>query len=162
MSGPVSSSGPDVFVGGWAVEARFPGGPPGGAADGPPPAGGGAVVRDRLRVDPSAAGIWRSGPRSRSRRVPDSLAIVAAGPEPGRYTQHYHGPRGVTQLYAMTFADRVWTLVRESADFSSLHFAQRFTGNLSADGNRIDGAWENSLPGSGWELDFELSYVRIA
>jgi hypothetical protein len=46
----------------------------------------------------------------------------------------------VTRLYARTFIGKVWTLVRESADFSSLGFAQRFTGTFSADDNRIDGA----------------------
>lgn len=61
----------------------------------------------------------------------------------------------------MTFSGGVWTLVRESADFSSLDFAQRFTGTFSADANRIDGAWEKALPRSGRELDFELSYARI-
>jgi hypothetical protein len=61
----------------------------------------------------------------------------------------------------MTFAAGVWTLVRESADFSPLDFARQFTGAFSAAGNRIDGRWEKALPGSGWELDFELSYVRI-
>jgi hypothetical protein len=61
----------------------------------------------------------------------------------------------------MTFTGGVWTLVRESADFSSLDFAQRFSGTFSTDGNRIDGAREKALPGSGWELDLEPSYARI-
>jgi hypothetical protein len=94
--------------------------------------------------------------------APNTLAIVAAGPEEGTYTQHYYDSRGMTRVYAMTFTGGVWTLTREAADFSSLDFAQRFTGTFSADGDRIDGAWEMALPGSGWELDFELSYTRIS
>ena len=55
----------------------------------------------------------------------------------------------------------LWTLVRESADFSPLDFAQRYTGRFSADGNRIDGAWEIARADADWTLDFELNYVRL-
>ena len=93
--------------------------------------------------------------------APDSLAIVAAGPQTGRYTQHYYDSRGVARLYAMSFADGVWTLTRESADFSPLDFRQRFTGTFSADGNTITGAWEKSAADGGeWEHDFVLGYHR--
>ena len=68
--------------------------------------------------------------------------------------------RGVTRLYAMTFAGGVWTLTRESVDFSPLDFAQRFTGTFSADGDRIDGSWEKRMPGGAWELDFNLTYTK--
>lgn len=39
--------------------------------------------------------------------APDSLAIVAVGPEQGRYTQHCYDSRGVTRLYSMTFTSGV-------------------------------------------------------
>jgi hypothetical protein len=159
VSGPLSGGELEIFLGEWAMEARFPG-EPGGPANDPRPAGNGPVVRSVFE--------WILDGRYLSQRTeipvpeaPDSLAIVAAGPEPGRYTQHYYDTRGVTRLYAMTLAGGVWTLVRESEDFSALDFAQRFTGTFSADGNRIDGAWEKALPGSAWELDFELNFVRI-
>jgi hypothetical protein len=98
-----------VFVGEWIVEASFPGG------------------------RPAPSGARGEGPRARSRfewaldgqfllqrtdvpvpEVPDSLTIVSAGPQTGAYTQHYYDSRGVVRLYAMTFADGVWTLTRES------------------------------------------------
>jgi uncharacterized protein DUF1579 len=158
VSGPVNSSDLEIFVGQWTVEVRFPGGPAGGS----PPAGGGAGPVARSVFE------WILGGRYLTQRTeisipdaPDSLAIVAFDPQEGRYTQHYYDSRGVTRLYAMTLADGAWTLLRESADFSPLDFAQRFTGTFSADGNRIDGAWELAQPGSGWELDFEMSYSRI-
>jgi len=94
--------------------------------------------------------------------APDTLGIIAVGPDGATYTQHYYDSRGVTRVYAMTFNDGIWTLIREAADFSPFDFAQRFTGTFSADGDRIDGAWEKALPGAGWELDFELSYTRIS
>lgn len=144
----------DVFVGHWSLEARFPGQEPAG------PAGGGPAVRSRFE--------WTLAGQFLLQRtevpipdVPDSLAIVAASPQTGRYTQHYYDSRGVARVYAMSFADRVWTLTRESPDFSALDFRQRFTGTFSADGNTITGAWEKSAAGGGeWEHDFALIYHR--
>ncbi len=145
-----------VFVGEWVLVARFPGGQP----------------------VPSNAG--EDGPQARSRfewaldgqfllqrtevpvpEAPGSLTIVSADLETGAYTQHYYDSRGVVRLYAMTFADGVWTLMRESPDFSPLHFCQRFTGTFSQDGNTISGAWDKRLDGTGWEHDFDLTYRRI-
>jgi hypothetical protein len=45
--------------------------------------------------------------------------------------------RGLVRLYAMSLADGVWTLTRESPDFTPLAFRQRFTGTFSDDGNVI-------------------------
>lgn len=141
----------DVLVGEWILEAQFPG-------------------------DEQAP---REGPRGLSRfewaldrqfllqrteipvpEAPDSLAIIGVDPETGAYTQHYYDSRGVARLYAMSLADGVWTLARESADFSPLNFRQRFTGTFSRDGNTISGAWEKDLDGIGWEHDFTLTYRR--
>ncbi len=62
----------------------------------------------------------------------------------------------------MTFDDGLWTLRRDSPDFSPLEFWQRFTGTFSEDGNRIDGQWEISHDeGANWEKDFDLNYTRI-
>jgi len=94
--------------------------------------------------------------------APDSLTIVSIGPETGRYTQHYYDSRGVARLYAMTLADGVWTLARESPDFSPLDFQQRFTGIFSEDGNTIGGAWEKRRNDDGWEHDFGLTYRRTS
>jgi hypothetical protein len=65
----------------------------------------------------------------------------------------------VVRVYAMTLAGGVWTLTRESPDFTPLDFRQRFTGTFSAVGNTITGAWEKGL-GGGWEHDFALTYRR--
>ena len=67
----------------------------------------------------------------------------------------------MVRLYAMTLAGGVWTLTRESADFTPLDFRQRFTGTFSADGNAISGAWETSpADGGEWKHDFGLTYRR--
>ncbi len=145
----------DVFVGEWVLAARFPDG----------------------ELAPSTAS--QEGPQARSRfewaldgqfllqrtevpvpEAPGSLAIVSVDPATGAYTQHYYDSRGVVRLYAMTFADGVWTLTRESPDFSPLDFRQRFAGTFSPDGNTISGAWEKRAGDAGWEHDFDLTYRR--
>ncbi|MEU5541454.1 hypothetical protein AB0G85_03540 [Streptomyces sioyaensis] len=78
----------------------------------------------------------------------------------GTYTQHYFDSRGVARLYAMTFADGVWTLTRESPDFTPLVFRQHFTGTFSEDANTIAGALEVRFDGGEWEHDFTLTYRR--
>jgi hypothetical protein len=140
----------DVFVGEWVIEARFPGGRQ--APEGSP--------QGRSRFE------WDLDRQFLLQRIevpvpeaPDSLTIVSADPQTGAYTQHYYDSRGVVRLYAMTLDDQVWTLTRESPDFSPLDFAQRFTGTFSADGNTISGAWETGADG-GWRHDFCLTYRR--
>ncbi len=144
----------DVFVGEWVMEARFPGGQPAPSnATGDPP----AHSRFEWALDRQFLLQRTEIPVP---EAPDSLAIVSVDRETGAYTQHYYDSRGVVRLYAMTLADRVWTLTRESADFTSLDFRQRFTGTISGDGNTISGAWEICPGGGEWEHDFALTYRR--
>jgi hypothetical protein len=93
--------------------------------------------------------------------APDGLAIIEAQPE-GSYRQHYYDSRGVTRLYSMTFEDGSWTLLRDKPDFTPLDFAQRYVGQLSPDGDTIDGRWEISDDGSSWRVDFTLTLRRLA
>ena len=60
----------------------------------------------------------------------------------------------------MTLEDGVWTLLRETSDFTPLAFRQRYVGEFSADGNVIDGRWETGTDDGGWKLDFGLKYTR--
>jgi hypothetical protein len=155
-NGPEALARLGVFVGEWALEARFPGDQP--------------ALSDAKEDSPQARARfeWTLDGQFLLQRTevpvpeaPDSLAIVSVDPETGTYTQHYYDSRGVARLYAMTFADGVWTLTREAADFSPLDFRQRFTGTLSRDGNVISGAWEKRFNGAGWEHDFDLTYRRV-
>jgi hypothetical protein len=108
---------------------------------------GGAFLLQRSEIDMAEA--------------PDALCVIAVDESTGEFTQHYFDSRGVVRTYAMTFDGREWTLLRERPDFAALTFKQRYTGEFSADGNRIDGRWEKTEPGgSVFGLDFELSYVR--
>jgi hypothetical protein len=145
-----------IFVGEWAVEAQFADGGPGSSGA----AGEGPQVRSRFE--------WTLDRQFLLQRTdvpipeaPDSLAIISVDQETGAFTQHYFDSRGVMRLYAMTFTEGVWTLTRESADFTPLEFRQRFTGTFSLDGNTISGAWEKDMSGTGWEHDFALTYRRL-
>jgi hypothetical protein len=148
-------AGLDIFVGQWIMQARFPG-------DQPPPLGAaedGPTARSRFE--------WALDRQFLLQRTeipvpgaPDSLSIISVDLETGAYTQHYYDSRGVVRLYAMRLAGGVWTLTRESPDFTPLDFRQRFIGTFSEDGNTISGAWEKNLNGASWEHDFALTYRR--
>ena len=138
----------DPFVGEWSMEASFPLAPPTGVV-------GRAVFE------------WILGGQFLVQRsevphpdAPDGFAIVDFDPDREAYSQHYFDSRGVVRVYAMSFSDGVWTLLRDSPDFSPLNFSQRFTGTFSDDGNAIQGPWETS-DGSTWEHDFDLTYTRV-
>ena len=93
-------------------------------------------------------------------KFPTVLSIVAYDVNKDSYSQHYFDSRGVVRLYAMTFRDGIWTLVRSSPDFTPLDFSQRFTGRFSSDGDTISGTWETG-DGSNWKKDFDLTYARV-
>ncbi|MFE7165996.1 hypothetical protein [Streptomyces sp. NPDC057616] len=136
----------DVLVGAWAVEAEFPG------LEVPP---GRSVFEWALDRQYLVQRVEAPNP------APDAMAIIAVDPDTGGYTQHYYDSRGVVRLYAMTFADGVWQLLREKPDFTPLDFRQRYVGHLGADGDTIRGAWEIAKgEAAPYERDFVLNYRR--
>ena len=94
--------------------------------------------------------------------APGGLAIIGWNEERGRCLQHYFDDRGVARVYETDVVDGAWTLSRTEPDLMPLHFAQRFTGHISADGQRIDGAWEIRHQGEDWRKDFDLIYSRVS
>jgi hypothetical protein len=90
------------------------------------------------------------------------IAIMEFDSENQNYLQHYFDSRGVARVYQMSFADGVWKLWRDSADFSPLDFSQRFTGTVSDDGQTIEGRWEISHDGTTWETDFDVIYTKTS
>ena len=141
----------EPFVGTWRLTAEFEGVPT-------PEGDSGARVWFE----------WLDGQRFLIQRwtipvpdAPDGIAVIGADPErDGFYLQHYFDTRGIARVYRMSFADGVWTLSREEADVSPLHFRQRYKGTFSTDRRSIDGAWEID-EGEGWRQDFRLTYERI-
>ena len=93
--------------------------------------------------------------------APSGIAVVSADPGGKSYTQHYFDSRGVDRVYRMTITNGVWTLLRDSPDFTPLDFWQRFRARFARDGKTITGAWETSQDGSHWERDFDLTYTKV-
>jgi hypothetical protein len=73
------------------------------------------------------------------------------------YTALYADSRGVRRVYSMQFDGRTWLLRRDAPGF-----AQRFSAEMSDDGQTIVGSWELSEDGGReWRLDFEMTLTRI-
>ena len=79
---------------------------------------------------------------------------------------HYFDARGVRRRYLTTMRSSTWTIwLSPDQDWNGPDgpgFNQRFIGELSPDGARIDGRWERGMGAAGdqWELDFPLVYTR--
>jgi hypothetical protein len=99
--------------------------------------------------------------------VPDSISIIGGAPEGGPQPMHYFDSRGVERLYLTALEGSTWTIWRAPGeDWHGPHgpgFNQRFIGQISADGNTIEGRWERGMGSDGdqWEIDFPLTYVRV-
>ena len=137
------------FIGEWTMRVTFPGAPP---------LEGGRVVFE-----------WMSGQRFLIQRwevpvpeAPDGLAIIGFDAGRGTLLQHYFDSRGIARVYTMSLEDGIWTLRRDTPDFSPLEFAQRFTGRFSGDDGEIVGRWEMAHDGVTWEHDFDLTYLRVS
>jgi hypothetical protein len=133
-----------VLAGRWTVEAVFPGVPP-------------SEERGRTIFE------WGPGEAFMVQRweapgeaAPDGVAILAVDDESGGLVQHYIDSRGVVRRYATSIEGGVWSLRKLTPGF-----AQRFRGELSDDGDTIEGAWEKADDGAAWELDFDLIYRRV-
>jgi hypothetical protein len=138
----------EPFIGEWTMRLTFP--------------GQSTVEGGLVRFE------WMPGERFLIERwetpvpeAPDGLAVIGFDEGRGTFLQHYFDSRGIARVYAMSIEDGIWKLWRETADFSPLDFAQRFTGTFSDDGVSIVGAWEIAEDGATWAHDFDLTYVRV-
>jgi hypothetical protein len=98
--------------------------------------------------------------------VPDSVSIAGGGADGEPQPMYYFDARGVKRLFMMTLDGRTWKIWRAPGeDWNGPNgpgFNQRFIGQISADGNRIDGRWERGMGDAGdqWEIDFPINYFR--
>ena len=139
----------DAFIGTWRLEASFAHAT--GADD------GAALSVFEWMLD----GQFLVQRTTSLHLAPDSVSIVSHDPDGKTFSQHYFDSRGVVRVYSMSFTDGVWTLLRDSPDFSPLDFWQRFIGTFSAAGDSIVGLWETSSDGSSWAHDFDLTYSKV-
>jgi len=98
--------------------------------------------------------------------LPDSIAIIGGAPEGQPQPMHYFDSRGVKRQFMTTLEGSTWTIWRAPGeDWNGPHgpgFNQRFAGELSPDGNTIEGRWDRGIGegGGDWEIDFPITYVR--
>jgi hypothetical protein len=135
----------EPLVGEWSMEASPPGGPPW--------PGEGRLIFEWLEGGVFLLERWSI----EMPEAPDGVAIIGCDASNGTCFQLYTDERGVHRVYEMSFADGEWRLWRDGDD----PFPQRFVGRLSDDGKTITGRWEKSPDRSGWETDFDLTYMKV-
>jgi hypothetical protein len=98
--------------------------------------------------------------------MPDTLSIIG-GAAPGEpQPMYYFDSRGVKRLFLTTVEGSTWRIWRAPGEDwkgpDGPGFNQRFIGEISADGRRIEARWERGTGDAGdrWELDFPMTYVR--
>ena len=91
--------------------------------------------------------------------APDGLAVIGWDEERGTFLQHYFDDRTVVRVFELRLERGALTLERTQADFSPLHFSQRYVGVVNED--RIDGAWFIAEDHETWVKDFDLVYTRL-
>jgi hypothetical protein len=98
--------------------------------------------------------------------LPDSIAIIGGGPAGEPQPMHYFDARGVKRMFVMALEGSIWTIWRAPGEDwngpDGPGFNQRFIGEISADGNTINGRWERGMGNAGgdWEIDFPMTYIR--
>jgi hypothetical protein len=122
----------EPLVGQWTVEAVAPWAPPGGER--------GHVIFEWGPGEAFLVQRWETPVDV----APDGVAIFALD------------ARGVVRRYATSIEDGVWSLRKLTPGF-----AQRFLAEFSADGERIEGAWEKADDGVTWEHDFTLIHRKV-
>ena len=140
------------LIGEWRVEGEIPMEPP-------------MKISGEARIERLGEFIvWRA--EGEPGEVPDSLSIIGGAPSGEPQPMHYFDSRGVKRLYLTAFEASTWRIWRAPGEDwngpDGPGFNQRFIGQLSVDGNRIEGRWERGTGDAGdeWEVDFPISYFR--
>jgi hypothetical protein len=129
------------FIGHWGMELS-------NASFLPEPS---ATIRGRV----SFASI-EDGAFVAMRQGTDATWVISRDEKEPNYTVLYADSRGVSRVYGMSLADRVWRIWRHSPGFS-----QRFEGTLSRDKKTVRGSWQKSFDGKHWVHDFDVTYRKV-
>jgi hypothetical protein len=98
--------------------------------------------------------------------LPDSIAIIGGGPAGEPRPMHYFDSRGVKRMFVTAVVGSAWTIWRAPGEDwngpDGPGFNQRFMGEISGDGQTIDGRWERGMGAAGdqWQIDFPITYSR--
>jgi hypothetical protein len=135
----------EVLVGDWDVEARV-------LRD---PASGPQRGRTSFRWIVDGAFLLQRSEIPNS-LFPTATAVIGPDDAADAFAMLYFDSRGVSRIYQMSLTDREWRLWRDHPDFS-----QRFTGEISPDGKRIDARWEIAEQPGKWQPDIAMTYVKV-
>jgi hypothetical protein len=98
--------------------------------------------------------------------MPASVAIIGGAPDGEPQPMHYFDARGVKRLFMMALEGSTWKIWRAPGEDwngpDGPGFNQRFNGEISPDGKKIEGRWERGMGDAGdeWEIDFPINYFR--
>jgi hypothetical protein len=87
---------------------------------------------------------------------PGGKEIIGKDDSADTYRVLYFDDRGISRIYKLSVEGNVWKMWRNAPGFY-----QRFTATLSEDGNTMAAFWERSSDGKKWEIDLELTYIRV-
>ena len=132
----------EPLIGEWTGEARWP---------------SGEAFRGRFSFEwhASRAHLVQRGTMEHP-QAPETLSIIGCDAANGTYFQLYSDERGVCRVFEMSIGEGRWKLWREGEPF-----AQRFSAQISDDGDTISGRWEKAMDGRTWETDFDLTYRKV-
>lgn len=84
----------------------------------------------------------------------EQVLVLGRSDPQDTYTALYHDERGVCRVFAMTFEEGRWIMLREDPDMF-----QRFVATVGPD--LMAGRWEASDDrGATWRKDFDLTFTR--
>jgi hypothetical protein len=142
----------EPLIGEWRVEGEIPLEPP-------------MKVSGEAKIERLGEFIVFSSV-SEPTEMPDSLSIIGGAPDGEPQPMHYFDSRGVKRLYLTALEGSTWKIWRAPGEDrhgpDGPGFNQRFIGEISADGARIEGRWERGTGAAGdeWEIDFPINYLR--
>jgi len=87
--------------------------------------------------------------------VPSGISIIGSDDQMGTFTMLYFDERGVSRRYEVAIDGGVMRWWRDAPGFM-----QRYTLNVSVDGNTLHGVGELAKDDGPWGPDLELTYTR--
>ena len=100
--------------------------------------------------------------------MPSTLSVIGGAPDGEPQPMHYFDSRGVKRMFQTALDGSTWKIWRAPGEDwngpDGPGFNQRFIGEISADGDVIEGRWERGLGDAGgvWEIDFPITYRRMS
>jgi hypothetical protein len=150
-------SGLDPLVGEWVMESSAGGQIVSRARATFGWAEDGAFLVQHVRGEPLGPGE-PPGPAEPQNNPLPLVTIFGRDDNSGAFTMLYADARGVFRVYSVLIRGAEWEMWGQAGP----DFHQRFIATFSDDGKVITGAWQRSSDGFDYEVDFDVTYFKIA